>query len=65
MQKADTKQLALGLAKADQNAVNGNAPVSIAGGNVSSGPSTATQTATSSADADVKNKRPRPIKTRR
>ena len=56
VQKADTKQLALGLAKSDQNAVNGNAPVSIAGGNISAGPSTATQTATSSADAGVKNK---------
>jgi hypothetical protein len=56
VQKADTKQLALGFAKSDQNAVNANVPVSIAGGNVSSGPSTATQTATSSADADVKNK---------
>ena len=56
VQKADTGQLALGLAKSDQNAVNGNAPVSIAGGNVNSGPSSATQTATSTADADVKNK---------
>ena len=56
VQKADTKQLALGLAKSDQNAVNANVPVSIAGGNISAGPSTATQTATSSADADVKNK---------
>jgi hypothetical protein len=56
VQKADTKQLALGLAKSDQNAVNGNAPVSIAGGDITGGPSTATQTATSSADADVKNK---------
>jgi hypothetical protein len=56
VQKADTKQLALGLAKSDQNAVNSNAPVSIAGGNISGGPSSATQTATSSANADVKNK---------
>ncbi len=56
VQKADTSQLALGVAKSDQNAVNANVPVSIAGGNVNSGPSTATQTATSSADADVKNK---------
>jgi len=56
VQKAETNQFALGLAKSDQNAVNGNAPVSIAGGNVSSGPSDATQTATSTANADVKNK---------
>jgi len=56
VQKADTNQWALGVAKSDQNAVNGNAPVSIAGGNISSGPSSATQTATSSANADVSNK---------
>ena len=56
VQKADTGQLALGLAKSDQNAVNGNAPVSIAGGDITSGPSSATQTATSTADTDVKNK---------
>ena len=56
VQKADTNQWALGIAKSDQNAVNGNAPVSIAGGNISSGPSSATQTATSSATTDVSNK---------
>jgi hypothetical protein len=56
VQKAETNQWALGIAKSDQNAVNGNAPVSIAGGNVSSGPSSATQTATSSATTDVSNK---------
>jgi hypothetical protein len=56
VQKADTNQWALGVAKSDQNAVNGNAPVSIAGGNISSGPSSATQTATSSATTDVSNK---------
>ncbi len=56
VQKAETNQWALGVAKSDQNAVNGNAPVSIAGGNISSGPSSATQTATSSANADVSNK---------
>jgi hypothetical protein len=55
VQKADTNQWALGIAKSDQNAVNGNAPVSIAGGNVSNGPSSATQTATSSSTADVSN----------
>src|SRR6266550_2795425 len=56
VQKAETNQWALGIAKSDQNAVNGNAPVSIAGGNISGGPSSATQTATSSANADVSNK---------
>jgi hypothetical protein len=55
VQKADTEQAAIGIAKSDQNAVNGNAPVAIAGGNVSSGPSTASQTATSTANADVSN----------
>jgi hypothetical protein len=55
-QQADTEQAAVGVAKSDQNAVNANVPVSIAGGNVSSGPSSATQTASSSADADVSNK---------
>jgi hypothetical protein len=56
VQKAETNQWALGVAKSDQNAVNGNAPVAIAGGNISSGPSSATQTATSSATTDVSNK---------
>jgi hypothetical protein len=56
VQKADTNQGALGIAKSDQNAVNANVPVSIAGGNVSSGPSSATQTASSNATADVSNK---------
>jgi len=55
VQKADTKQAALGLSYSGQNAVNGNAPVSIAGGNVSSGPSTATQTANSNATTTVSN----------
>jgi hypothetical protein len=56
VQNASTDQTALGIAKSDQNAVNGNSPVSIAGGNVSSGPSSATQTASSSATTDVSNK---------
>jgi len=56
VQKADTNQAAIGIAKSDQNAVNANVPVSIAGGNVSSGPSSATQTATSDATTDVSNK---------
>ena len=56
VQKADTNQAAIGIAKSDQNAVNANVPVSIAGGNVSSGPSSATQNATSDATTDVSNK---------
>src|SRR6476661_2358232 len=56
IQDAQTNQLAVGVAKSDQNAVNANVPVSIAGGNVSSGPSSATQTATSNATTDVSNK---------
>src|SRR5690348_2151595 len=55
-QNAETNQFAAGLSKSDQNAVNANVPVSIAGGNVSSGPSTATQNATSTATTDVSNK---------
>ena len=35
--------------------MNGNAPVSIAGGNISSGPSSATQNATSNATTNVSN----------
>ena len=56
VQSAETNQWALGIAKSDQNAVNGNSPVSIAGGNIYSGPSSATQTATSNAYTDVSNK---------
>ncbi len=56
VQNAETNQFAAGLSKSDQNAVNANVPVSIAGGNVSSGPSTATQNATSTATTDVSNK---------
>src|SRR6185369_10907791 len=56
VQNAQTDQTAIGVAKSDQNAVNANVPVSIAGGNVSSGPSSATQTATSNATTDVSNK---------
>jgi len=56
LQDAHTNQAAIGIAKSDQNAVNANVPVSIAGGNVSSGPSSATQTATSDATTDVSNK---------
>jgi hypothetical protein len=56
IQNAITQQLALGLASSTQNAVNANVPVTIAGGNVSAGPSNATQTASSTATADVKNR---------
>ena len=55
VQKADTHQGAIGVAKSDQNAVNANVPVSIAGGDVNSGPSSASQTATSTATANVGN----------
>ena len=56
VQKASTEQAAIGIAKSDQNAVNANVPVSIAGGNIYSGPSSATQNATSTATTDVSNK---------
>jgi hypothetical protein len=55
IQKADTEQAAIGIAKSDQNAVNGNAPVAIAGGDITSGDSNATQTADSNATTDVSN----------
>jgi hypothetical protein len=54
-QKADTQQAAVGAAKSGQNAVNANVPVSIAGGNVNSGSSSATQNANSTATTDVSN----------
>src|SRR6185312_12602824 len=56
IQAAETNQWALGISKSDQNAVNANAPVSTAGGNIHSGPSSATQTATSNATTDVSNR---------
>ena len=46
-QKAATLQLAAAKGLSDQTAVNGNAPVTIAGGDVSSGPSSANQAADS------------------
>jgi hypothetical protein len=55
VQKADTEQAALGLSYSNQNAVNGNAPVATAGGNVNSGPSSATQNANSTATTNVAN----------
>ena len=56
IQAAETNQWALGISESDQNAVNANAPTSTAGGNIASGPSSASQTATSSANTDVSNK---------
>jgi hypothetical protein len=56
IQAAETNQWALGISKSDQNAVNANAPASTAGGNIHSGPSSATQTATSNATTDVSNR---------
>jgi hypothetical protein len=54
-QLSDTTQKADSLAVSDQNAVNANVPVNIAGGNVTSGPSSANQAAASSADSKAKN----------
>ena len=55
-QWAGTWQEADADAEAKQNAVNGNAPVAIAGGDVFGGSSTASQSADNSADADASNK---------
>jgi hypothetical protein len=55
LQNAGTTQVAAGLSASQQNAVNANVPVSIAGGNVSVGPSAATQTASSAATTNVSN----------
>jgi trimeric autotransporter adhesin len=55
IQKADTQQWAGAFALSDQNAVNANAPVNVAGGNITSGPSSANQLAVSSADAKASN----------
>ena len=54
-QNAATNQGAFGVAASDQNAVNANVPVSIAGGNIYSDTSSATQTPTSTATTDVSN----------
>jgi hypothetical protein len=54
-QSALTKQDADANATAPQDAVNANVPVSIAGGNVAGGSSSATQTADNSANADASN----------
>jgi hypothetical protein len=54
-QLADTNQDAGALAVSDQNAVNANVPVNVAGGNITSGPSSANQTANSEAEANASN----------
>ena len=54
-QWAETIQTAESQAKAAQNAVNSNAPVNVAGGNIYSGPSSANQFAVSKADANASN----------
>src|SRR5262245_45586308 len=55
IQKADTQQWAFAFGLSDQNAVNANTPVNVAGGNIYSGPSSANQLAVSKADADASN----------
>jgi len=54
-QGAATLQYANSNATANQNAVNSNAPVSTAGGNIASGPSAANQTATNGAISSAYN----------
>ena len=56
LQASLTKQDADSDATAKQNAVNANVPVSIAGGDVNSGPSSATQNANNTADSNASNK---------
>jgi hypothetical protein len=55
IQKADTQQWAGSFALSDQNAVNANTPVNVAGGNITSGPSSANQWANSEAEAKSSN----------
>src|SRR3954447_4126064 len=54
-QLSDTNQDAGALAVSDQNAVNANVPVNVAGGNITSGPSSANQLANSDAEAKASN----------
>jgi hypothetical protein len=54
-QLADTTQNADAKAVSDQNAVNANVPVNVAGGNITSGPSSANQAANSEAEAKASN----------
>jgi hypothetical protein len=55
VEKVATEQLAAAKAIGDETAVNGNAPVTTAGGNVTAGPSSANQNATSNADGHAGN----------
>src|SRR5262249_51184924 len=55
VQSADTQQWAGAAATSQQNAVNANVPVNVAGGDITSGPSSANQLAVSKADADASN----------
>src|SRR5437868_7334656 len=55
IQKADTQQWAGAFALSDQNAVNANPPAIVAGGNITSGPSSANQWANSEAEAKASN----------
>jgi hypothetical protein len=54
-QQAKTPQLAASQAKAKQDAVNANAPVNVAGGDISGGANSANQTATNSANSSASN----------
>ena len=55
IQAADTQQWAGAAAISKQNAVNANVPVNVAGGNITSGPSSANQWANSEAEAKASN----------
>src|SRR5262249_57397320 len=55
VQSADTQQWAGAAAISKQNAVNANVPVNVAGGDITSGPTSANQLAVSKADADASN----------
>src|SRR2546430_2402421 len=55
IQKADTQQWAGAFALSDQNAVNANAPVNVAGRNITPGPSSANQWANSEAEGEAAN----------
>src|SRR4029450_631532 len=54
-QAANTEQDAKSAAISKQNAVNANVPVNVAGGNITSGPSSANQLANSEAEANSSN----------
>src|SRR5205823_8117722 len=55
VQAAETQQWAGAAAISKQNAVNANVPVNVAGGNITSGPSSANQLANSEAEAKASN----------